>query len=197
MADTYVTGPVHHYCVFPYNPTQAFYLGTAQIAPKVRIRRALKPVFNDLGGQLLPFERILQGEEAQIITPLNRYNESVYRLISAFPRMTGIRGRQGPLDTGVKMQGNGCFFSLILQFPFAGTANDVPVATEQLPPVYRFPVCQSEQDEFTTMGTDAFEKMLAITAARFFTPASGGSGIAGGFITYFNDLGGISLPTPN
>lgn len=199
MANTQVTGPVHHYVTFPYNPGTAFYLGTAKVAPKVRIQRAYKKVFNDLTGQLLPFERIFQGEEGQIISPINRFNQSVYGLIAAAPRqgLTGSYspGSHGPLDIGAKVYQNSCFFGLILQFPFAGTANSP--SSEGMPVCYYFPVCVDETDDFTSLGTAEEEIMMAFTAQQAYFPFTGSNTPLGGTLLYTNSLGGIALPTPN
>lgn len=199
MANTQVTGPIHHYLLLPYNAGQAVYLGTAKVAPKIRIQRAYKKVFNDLTGQLLPFERIFQGEEAQIISPLNRFNQQVYALIASAPRQgapgSTAAGSHGPLDIGAKVYQNSCGFGLILQFPFASTVNSP--AGEGMPVCYYFPVCVSEVDDFTSLGTAEEEIMLAITAQQGYIPFTGSTSPLGGTVLYTNSLGGIALPTPN
>lgn len=195
MASVYhVTGPVYHYVVFPYAPTVAEFLGTSEVAPKARIRRAYKPVMNDLGGQLIPLERIYQGQEAQIVTALNRYDEAVYTKLAQAPRYGGgaapvfIRGANGPLDCGALVQQNSAYFTLILQFPFAGTVNQP--SANSMPAVYRFPVCSPEQDDFNQLGTIERNTFMAITAQRFYNP------VTGTFVTYDNTTGGVTLPTP-
>ncbi len=197
MARTQVTGPIHHYVIFPYAPTTAYYLGTAKIAPKVRIQRAYKKVFNDLTGQLLPFERIFQGEEGQIISPINRFNQNIYTLLSSAPRFalpgSSPRGSHGPLDIGAKVRENGCYFSLILQFPFAGSINSP--ASEAMPPFYYFPTCVCENDDLDEMGTAAEEILLAITAQQAFFPSNTSGG--GGTWLYSNAVTGVTLPTPD
>lgn len=191
-AFTYVTGPVYQYVVFPYAPTVAQFLGTSEVAPKARLRRGYKPVFNDLGGQLMPLDRIYQGQEAQIVSALNRYDETVYSLIAAAPRNGGgvapqlARGANGFLDIGALVNQNNCYFTYILQFPFAGTVNQ----PANLPAVYRFLACIPEQDDFNQLGTMERQTYLAITAQRYRDP------VTGTFTTYDNTTGGVTLPAP-
>jgi hypothetical protein len=95
------------------------------------------------------------------------------------------------LDTGSLTVQNSRNFQLILQFPFAGTINE-PSAT--MPAFYRFLCCIPEQDDFDTLGTDARDTLLAITAQRTF--AGNPQNPVNGFVTYDNTSGGFVLPAP-
>ncbi len=195
-AMTHVTGPNFVFLNFPTLSSTVFFLGTCQVAPRMRINRAYKPVMNDLGGQLLPFERISQGQEGQLIMQLNRFDQAVYAKLADTPRFNAVlpRGSDGFLDIGAKVHDNGCYCQVIIQFPFAGTINSP--GGDAMPTVYRFVQCIPEQDDFDVLGTDAEDVMIAITATRQYQPLSVSGAYAGGFITYTNDLGGLTLPTP-
>jgi hypothetical protein len=191
----HVTGPVWHYVVFPYTPTVAEFLGTSEVAPRVRIKRAYKPVMNDIGGQLMPLERIYQGQECQIVTALDRYDEAVYAKIAAAPRsnlgpVAVPRGTNGFYDTGALVQQNSGYFTLILQFPFASTINQ-PVGNG-MPLVYNFPICVPEQDDFNSLGTAERQTYLAITACRKYDTTV----VPPRMITYTNTAG-VALPNPS
>lgn len=184
---------------FPTTPIRR----TIWARPKSRPRSvssAYKKVFNDLTGQLIPIERIFQGEEGQVLSPLNRFNQDVYTLISSAPRFgapnTFPRGSHGPLDIGAKVRENSCYFGLILQLPFAGTVNSP--SSEAMPKYYYFPMCVCENDDFEEMGTAAEEILLAITAQQVFIPGNNSSTnvLQGGTWLYSNSIS-ITLPTPD
>lgn len=199
MAIVYVTGPVLHYISFPGQTTASF-LGTAEFSPRYRIPKFYKKVVNDLSGAFVPFDNIYQGQMAQIVTELNRYNESIYALIAAGPRygqgaLANPRGAEGSLDIGAKVMGNSCFFTLYLQFPFSGTANSPPA--EGMPGLYRFPLTILKSEDAPQMGTKDRKISLMFEANNIYYPASTGGALAGGFFLYDNTTGGVTLPPPN
>lgn len=98
------------------------FLGTAEAKPIIEERRGMKPVFNDLGGEEVPFDVLSTNKELWIGATLNRFNYGVYGLLADVP----YRNPGGP-NPGTKILGSvgtlllqeGQNIWVIVSFPYA------------------------------------------------------------------------------
>ena len=90
----HTTGPVHHFVRVPPDPADGtpavvyYYLGTCQTNPVIRIRKNRLNVMNDLGGRVVPFQELEQGESASISLLLNRFSNTAYSSLMTLPQGT-------------------------------------------------------------------------------------------------------------
>jgi hypothetical protein len=127
MAYLPVTGPAHIYV--GKRPAGDFlYLGTAELAPSIQIVPAFQPVFNDIGGELVEFDSMYDGEKAIVAADINRYNEAVLAAMQARPFHTAdsVPGFGNRLSRGTLMLQGGNAYPLYLKYSFFGTTNAVP-----------------------------------------------------------------------
>ena len=193
MATPYITGPAHIYVLLPHTSTFA-YLGTAERYPKISIRPAGEPVFNDIGGKV-PFDMAYMGEEAFVSADISRWNEATYAAMASRPSHSAgpVRGFNGPLDVGTLYIAEGLAYQLVVQFPYglgqpfakgAYTANDMPGG-------YHFYASYLVgPDELEPLGTTPRKIRLIWHCLRVYNPATQS------FLLYDNTLTGITL-TPN
>lgn len=117
MAQPFVAGPCHIYLGVGvgYAP---LYLGTAERSPRILIRPHFADVFNDIMGQMIPYDKVFQGEDGFVLADLTRWNEAVFNAYQARPRL-GQRGTLQPGDLGSLMKTEGLAYPVWLQFPYA------------------------------------------------------------------------------
>jgi hypothetical protein len=183
MATPYVTGPVHLF-VGPLSSPN--YLGTAERFPRMSIRTGWEPVFNDLGGQRVPFDLLYEGQEAFVSVDLTRWNENVLQVMMARAIST-VPGLDGPLDIGTAMLTENAAGPLWLLFPFGGVkaAFNAP-GSGPMPGGYRFPrAILAGPEDFESMGTAPRKIRLIWHCLRFFNPQNGR------FLLYDNNMAGV------
>lgn len=152
-AYVYDTGPVYVYArvptpgIGPFVSLGAlsgtiFHLGTAERFPQRREEAVWEPVFNDIGGKV-PFDESFQGETAQLVVDLNRFNQTVLDLIRRVPdhgrglRSTALGGHTR-LAVGALLLQNGMAFEMWAQHSHYDTIN----AVADLPPGRYYPACK-------------------------------------------------------
>jgi hypothetical protein len=193
MAQTYVTGAIHHYVSFGAKADGTLlragpvYLGTAENRPLVEIQPAWEPVHNDLRGDVKPFDLIYQGEDAIVVTDLNRFNELVYQAMAS--RTQNLLGQDTRLDTGALALANNVAFGLWLKFDFFGTIR----APATLPAGYYFPnVVLAGPDTLDQLGTRVRRTRCIFQAIGQYNPTTRG------FLLYGTDAGYFAgLPEPD
>lgn len=104
----HVTGPVHHYVRVP-NISSIFYLGTAEVTPKVEHRPFYSDTFNDIGGTQVPMQRTEQGEMGVMGVLLNRFSKDAYDKITQVGASVVGRGHRGRFSRGALVFGLGSF----------------------------------------------------------------------------------------
>lgn len=124
MAQAYVRGPAHIFAGVGMAGTP-FYLGTAERTPKIQIRRAFSPVWNDLGGQLVPYDWCYEGQEGFVVADLTRWNQPVLAALQGAPRQTIAAATPGTDvvgDIGTLMVTEGAAIPLWIMFPYTAKA---------------------------------------------------------------------------
>lgn len=95
----------------------ALYLGTAMTAPRIAKRRVYFPIYNDLSGPILPYDKGYAGQEAWIFADLTKWDESVYRTLASAPRPGGFAGADTAGQRGTLMMTEAAGYGLILRYP--------------------------------------------------------------------------------
>lgn len=173
MANLYVTGPAHIFVQLPgiAGPQAYSYLGTAERYPKISIRPANEPVFNDIGGKV-PFDMAHMGEEAFVSADISRWNEPVYAALAARPRPgSGTRGVNVAGDIGTLYVTEGFAYSLAVLFPYAAK---LVYAAAGMPAGYRFLSSYLVgPDELEPLGTTPRKIRLMWHCLRTYDPSTG------------------------
>jgi len=167
------------------------WLGTAERYPRVQRRAGWVPVFNDLGGQVIPIDTLFQGEDAFISVDLTRWDDNVMRAALARPSsVQAAEGTTGTGDVGTLMCLEFKAHILYLVFPYAAKT---PMVNAGMPAGWRFPQAVLEgPDDFDSMGTAPRKIRTVWHAYRFMGPVSTG----GASFTLF-DFDMSSVPPPN
>lgn len=164
----HTTGAVHNVIVYPADPGDGtpavayYYLGTCEVTPQISIKKVRLPVKNDLGGRILPFQEIQQGETAEISMLLNRYSNTAYGAMLALPQgnwASESAGAETRYNRGRLVYGLNTF-GLIQVFDWYSST--FPGA-DKLIPGYYWPTCELVDHSFTG-GTSDAKLMLAIKA---------------------------------
>ena len=194
MAQNYVTGAIHHYVSFGNKADgtllrdNAQYLGTAENRPLVEIQPAWEPVHNDLSGDVKPFDWFYQGEDAIVVSDLNRFNELVYQQMATRPdnlRDGIILGNHDRLDVGTLALGNNVAFGLWLRFDFQGSVK----GAADLPPGYYFPnVVLMGPDTLDQLGTRVRRTRCIWQAIQQYNPTSRGFAMYSTLAANFDNL---------
>lgn len=100
------------------------YLGTSERGVSVTFNYAFKPVFNDLAGPIIPFDRLMAGRDATVSGKFNRFKEQTYRhIINPTPILDSQVNSDFGVDafgsTGTLMVQEGFAYQLLLIFPYS------------------------------------------------------------------------------
>ena len=110
-----------------------YFFGHTEGTPDFKKRPYFEPVMSDLSGTKVPFDILLEGEDAIISGVFTRYNESVYAAMDSIGNLNpAFRGIEGTYERGSLMLAEGLAYPLYMQFPFSAKA-----AMAGLPPGYR------------------------------------------------------------
>jgi hypothetical protein len=143
MGQVFCSGPVAVYTGIS-TPTL---LGYGEKAPRISQKRHFKPVFNDLGGSMVPFDVTYQSQEAFVTVRLTWWNYA-----ALLDELTPINeeGVDQDGDIGTLMILEGFCTQLWLNFPNSGGGGAMP----GMPAAIHFPaaVLESGDDQ---PGTDA------------------------------------------
>lgn len=142
-----------------------YYLGTAEVAPKIMVRPVYRPWQTTNGGTSIGTEKIFELEEAAIVAPLNRIAEDAYNLLATRPRSLApplftSRGFYDRLAVGSLQLLNHMFFRLYVRHRNFG----MPDCDPRLPPGYTFFACNVVTDEQERLSTEPRLTMLAFEA---------------------------------
>lgn len=166
----HTTGPVHHY-VRTADASSIYYLGTAEVSPKMQVQRAYVDVINDKSGPILPHQRIDAGESAVIGVMLTDFSKSA---LSAVMMAGAIKGlRTGPAIGGGLSRGSLVFgqqtFELWQVFDFYGTTQ----ATPGLEPGRYWPQVTLVAPQDEQVGTSGAKVMAVFDAQPQRVPRNG------------------------
>lgn len=161
----WVAGPGHIFVATMTGSPQ--YLGTCERCPSITINRSYQPLMNDLGGQMVPFDRTDQDAEAVIRTDLTRWDEAVYTFIAGGIN-SQVRGSAdyGTIGTLVAYEQEG--FQLWVELPYASLP-----AYAGMPAAYHFFCAIPDADTLDPLGTAARKTGIVWHAQRVYVPASG------------------------
>jgi hypothetical protein len=130
-AQPYVTGAVHF--VVARDPADAgtansqapippIYLGTSEFSPYLEVDKQYVPLYNDLGGPLIPFDKAYAGKQAFVAADLTRLNwEGISRIMDDPIFSAGDLDEalnDGSSDTGTLILTEGYAFGLYLVWPY-------------------------------------------------------------------------------
>lgn len=193
-----VTGPVDIYFAFnsltpipqigaaginPGTGAGAAYLGTAEMAPEPQNQYFWKEIYNSLGGDMVPMDRLYLGEQGLIAMNLNRFSYA-----NAFA-ILGL-GSEDRLDRGSMMVSNGYALQLWLRFSFYGTAN--ALAYPEMPPGYFYWCTQIVSHFPKGLTLDATNLQLIFQCQPVFNPSTRGHDLRSSLAAFFTNL-----PAPN
>jgi hypothetical protein len=183
MATPYCTGPALIYVRPPALSGPAFF-GTTERTPRIQIRPAWSPVYNDLGGSKVPFDMMYEGEESLESGTFTRWNELIHATLANRPSTLGSRGRNVAGDIGTYMIAEGMAYTLWMVFPYASKAL---FAANNMPPGYRFPFSWLEgPDDLDENGTNPRKIGLLWHSLRGFDPSTGS------FLLYDHDMSAVA-----
>jgi hypothetical protein len=191
--EVHVTGAVHHYVQLgnPDADQSIYYLGTAEVTPKVKRVKYGQDVFNDIAGKTLPFQRTRDGEDAVIAVLLSRFSQAAWTQIlqagAAAGRMGGVGGQEPGFES--RWSRGGLIFGAetfklwqVFEFGLAGSPN----LTVGLPLGWYWPQVELLEHNDEAMGTQAEKVLLVMHAQPLRTPYSDQSN-PGGFKLYSTD----------
>lgn len=161
----HVTGPVHHYVRSPVD-REIYYLGTAEVTPKVEHRPFYSDTFNDIGGTMVPMQRTEQGEMAIIGTLVNRYSKTAYDVLTRTGADVVARGERGRYSRGSFVFGPGSF-ELWLVFDNALVPE---FRTPNLEYGYYYPQVDLGPHTRDRLGTDTEKLLLVFEAYPYWVP---------------------------
>src|SRR5271166_2405198 len=107
------------------SPVNPGFLGTAEFAPQIHVRREFEPVFNDLGGSRIAFDTMYESKEGFSFMDLTRWNENLFQQLAACPRSINVNpndpedGADFNGDIGTLMIQEGLAYTVFLKFPYA------------------------------------------------------------------------------
>jgi len=121
------------------NSVQLSWLGTGKVAPRIRIRRRFRPIYQSDAGKQVEYDKAYSGQDAIIEMKLNNWNEYTYAQLAARVNQRSQGGGPRGVDTqdsiGSLMLTEGLAYMLFIQFPNA--AKPVMQAAG-MPAGYRF-----------------------------------------------------------
>lgn len=159
MSKIFTTGPALMFLSYG----EPMYLGTAESPPDIDLIGGFEPVFNDLGGTVLPMDRIYEGEEAIISFVLNKYNQPALDIIQAVVGgKTMGRDTFGDIGTIIGQEDRTFGFGMV--FPYAAK----PIYSD-MPAGYNFFSCFRIGPQGVRPGTRAKSHNLILRAQRYTT----------------------------
>jgi hypothetical protein len=161
-AFTYCTGPVHVFVRVPYSGASPFlpngllagseqigYLGTTEVAPEIDWVNVYRPVFNAIGGEMVPFDHMYQGTVVQVRLDLERRSETVLDALVNVPNMgrgfVADDGDRAVGDVGKLMVSNGRGFEMWLVNTFWKFNVPNLAAMPDLHPGLYFNACKTDR----------------------------------------------------
>lgn len=183
-----ITGPSHIIARFPaarsgsfgaptggINAGAYYYLGTAEVSPRLIIEPQYEPVINDVGSDRAGTDMIYKGTgNAVLMADINRFQYPVWEAMLNRPRHTGAPNVYGEtlLDVAalVNQSNFGCGFELWVYHSYFGTAND----TGDLIRGYYFPGnCVLAGPDDVEMGARVQKVRMLWRVQRRYIPSTG------------------------
>lgn len=181
MAQPYCTGPVDLWVGIgggvgvDGGQGSPVFLGHGERGPRISLKHAWEPVFNDLSGSQIPFDYMYEGTEALIFVDLTRWNEEVFQEITNI--FNNVNRSTPGTETGFDLAGSrgtlvnteGYGVKLWLHFPYS-----VKPAMDTLVSGYRFASTILEgPDDRDPLGTSPNKIRCAWHAISLFDAQSG------------------------
>jgi nitrous oxidase accessory protein NosD len=168
----HTTGPVHHFVRVP-GVSGVYYLGTAEVTPKMATRRFYSDVFNDLAGSSLPFQRLDHGEAASVAVLLTRFSYSALAVALTAGAAAGVRAGVGAgsgLSRGSLVFGQQSF-ELWQRFAYYNTLQ----GTTGLVQGRYWPQVTLSDFNDEGVGTSGYKALCVFDAQPLYTPQSSNS----------------------
>lgn len=169
----HVTGAVHHYIRVPGN-SNIYYLGTAEVTPKIQLKQFWGEVFNSIGGNQVPMQRTEQGEMATVGVMFNRFSKLA---VDALQKMgPSIRaGWRNRYSRGHLAFGNTSFEL----WQVYENSLDPGYASTGLEPGRYWPLVVRAEDNSDSLTTDAEKLLLVWDAIPLWIPQTSPSQVSG------------------
>jgi hypothetical protein len=165
LAQQFTSGACH--CFLRFGGSNAEYLGTSERGARVRWRRSYTDVWNDIGGQGVPFDKLYEGGDALVFFDLNRWNQVTLAKLEIVPNsQTGVFGLTADGDIGTLMGLEGKMFELSLQFPYS----TLKPAMSTQPRGLRFPNGILQDESWDPLGTNARRVPITFYCFRSYDP---------------------------
>jgi hypothetical protein len=175
---------------------QARFLGTCEAPPKIKLHPHYKPVFNDLRGDQVAWDKLYLAEDAWFSGVVNRFNWPVWNLLNSPPNVSGALAAGNPVggdvmgsdiagSVGSLVVTEGMAMTFYVVFPYFQKPAYGP--NRGMPPGYRFLACTLEPQELD-IGLRDSAVHLVVHAIPVFSPGIGGS------LLYDFAVGGLPPP---
>jgi len=202
MAQLWTTGPALLYCnIGTDGPGGGWiFIGTAKQKPRIQIRRSIKTVSNDLGGDS-PFDLFYSGQDAIITADVNRMSLFAYYAMASCAAPAAPAGAIQPAgldlpgETGTLLATEGQMFPLAMVFPYAPKAIFQSVTNGLMPAGYQFPLATLEGPDDLDPGTQDLTIHMVWHAIRGFAPSTLDNISTGNQLLYDFDVSGVPAPT--
>lgn len=140
------------------------YIGTCEFSPRIQIDKVWVPLFNDLGGPIVPFDVSYAGKQAFISADLTRWNEEVIQRFESAPKFGEQLLNDDISDQGTLVNTEGYNITVWAVFPY----QRFPAYSTMLKG-YRFPAVVGLQTDHNRLGTQPRRVHLNLHAIRLFS----------------------------
>lgn len=176
-AQPYVTGAVHFFlgrtdtdqtpnAVGGSKKFGPDYIGTCEFSPRIQVDKVWVPLFNDLGGPIVPFDVSYAGKQAFIAADLTRWNDEVIQRFESAPKFGEQKLSDEISDMGTLVNTEGYNITVWVVFPY----QRFPAYSTMLAG-YRFPAVVGLQTDHNRLGTQPRRVHLNLHAIRLFSAA--------------------------
>jgi hypothetical protein len=174
----HVTGAVHHYIRYP-DTGPIYYLGTAEVTPKVEHRVFRSDAFNDIGGSAVPMQRTEQGEMAVVGTLMNRFSKTAYDVLMKLGSSGGAAGFRNRFSRGSLVFGPGSFELWQVFENATPAANAAGYRVDGLELGYYWPQVDLTGHTRDKLGTDVEHLLLVMECFPYWIPQASYNNVSG------------------
>lgn len=173
-----VTGAVHHYVRVPGN-TSIYYLGTAEVTPRVEHKLFYADSINSIGGNAVPMQRTEQGETATLGLLLNRYSKSAYDALLKVGASGGEAGLRNRFSRGSLAFGPGSFEVWQVFENATPAAQAAGYRSVGLELGYYWPQVNLADHNRDMLGTDVEKLLLVLECFPYWVPQASYNSVTG------------------
>ena len=140
------------------------YMGTCEFSPRIQVDKVWVPLFNDLGGPVVPFDVSYAGKQAFISADFTRWNEEALSRFDSAPRFEKAGLKDMIEDMGTLVNTEGYNITVWAVFPYQRFP-----AYSTMVKGFRFPAIVGLQADHNRLGTQPRRLHLNLHAIRLFS----------------------------